>query len=160
MPPFDMSTYLQLYYPLSSVLHNMRNSDLLKSIKSYLEIIATGRIDNFDFVRLPLHKKKNLKLALLYERLSVVVVSFAYATDKIADCHRYLGNLVRFSMSNYLICLKVLSAGVLRSDSPLHKQHQEVWAQATKEFQTKGLDMLKDNNEILNETINKLARED
>jgi hypothetical protein len=79
-PLFDISTYLQVYYPLSAVLHNLRNNDLLKSIKSYLEIIATGRIDNFDFVRLPLHKKKNLRMALLYERLSVVVVSFAYAT--------------------------------------------------------------------------------
>jgi CTD small phosphatase-like protein 2 len=123
-------------------------------------VMATGGIDSFDFVRLPLHKKKIIKMSLLYERLSVIIVSFAYATDKLAECHRYLANLIRFSLSNYLICLKVISAGCVKQSSPLYQQHQDIWLLSAKEYQTKGLETLRDNNEILADTINKLARED
>jgi hypothetical protein len=39
---FDLSVYLQLYSPLQAVLHNLRKKDLLKSVKAYLEVMATG----------------------------------------------------------------------------------------------------------------------
>lgn len=66
-------------------------------------------MDNLDFLRVPLHKKKTLKLAMLYERMSVVVLAFNYATDRLDECQRYMSNLMRYTLHNYLTCLKVLT---------------------------------------------------
>lgn len=106
---FDLNVYLQAYYALRDIQSNIRNPNLIKSIKTYLELIATGRIDYYEFVRLPLLKKKILKLSFLYERVTVVIIAFAYASEKLVDTHRYLSNMIRYTISSYLVSLKILS---------------------------------------------------
>lgn len=103
---------------------------------------------------------KNVKLSLLYERVSVIIVAYAYANNKIQECSRFLANLIKFSISSYLINLRVLSAGHVKQGSNLLKEFQDVWNQCSKEYQSKGLETLKDNNEIILDTIFKLSKED
>jgi len=71
----------------------------------------------------PLHKKKTVKLAMLYERVSVVVLAFSHAADKLVECHRFLSNLMRYVLHNYLTNLKILT----------HEQNGEHYPQLSRE---------------------------
>ena len=57
---------------------------------------------------MPLHRLKIVKNALLYERIAVVVVSFAFAVGRVKDCLKYLINLVTYATNNTLLILKIL----------------------------------------------------
>lgn len=81
---------------------------LLKHIKTYLEIIAGGSLDHIESYSMPLHKLKIIKNALLYERIAVVTISFAYAVGKIKECLKYLINLISYASNNTLLILKIL----------------------------------------------------
>lgn len=57
---------------------------------------------------MPLHRLKIIKNALLYERISIVIIAFAYAVGKVKDCLKYLINLVGYATNNTLLILKIL----------------------------------------------------
>ena len=57
--------------------------EILRCIKSYLEIIAIGNLDNIDEFDLLLHKKKIIKYSLFLERVAMIVLAFSYATQAI-----------------------------------------------------------------------------
>ena len=67
-----------------------------------------GNLDNIDEFNLPLHKKKIIKNSIFYERVAVIVIAFAYATKTIKDSHKYLINILSYSLNNSLILVKVL----------------------------------------------------
>jgi hypothetical protein len=130
---FDLPLYLQLYYCLRSIQNNLRNGNMLKSLKSYLELIATGRVDNIDYLRIPLHKKKTIKMSMLYERVAVVVLAFSYAAEKLEECHRYLSNPMRYVLHNYLTNLKILTHEQSNEHYPqLSHEQREVWSLSNK----------------------------
>jgi len=83
---------------------------LLRHIKHYLEIVATGGLDHVEGYDMAPHRLKIIKNALLYERVAVVMVSFAYAVGKIKECLKYLINLVSYTSSNTLLILKILES--------------------------------------------------
>ena len=57
---------------------------------------------------MPLHNLKIIKNALLYERIAVVIISFAYAIGKVKECLKYLINLISYASNNTLLILKIL----------------------------------------------------
>ena len=67
---------------------------LIRNVKNYLEVIANGNLDNIDEFELQPHKKKIIKTALLYERVAIIVISFAYANRSLKESHKYLVNLL------------------------------------------------------------------
>jgi hypothetical protein len=64
---------------------------------------------------MPLHRLKIIKNAILYERISVVIIAFAYAVGKVKDCLKYLINLVGYATSNTLLILKILEGSEISS---------------------------------------------
>lgn len=54
---------------------------LIRGVKAYLQLVAQGTLDNIDNFDLQLHKKKIIKTALLYERIAIIVIAFAYANQ-------------------------------------------------------------------------------
>ena len=70
--------------------------------------MARGRLDHIEGYDMPLHRLKILKNALLYERIAVVIVSFAFAIGKIKESLKYLINLVTYATNNNLLILKIL----------------------------------------------------
>jgi hypothetical protein len=53
----------------------------------------------------------------------VIVIAFAYASNKLQDTHRYLSNLVRYTISNYLVSLKILSTEQVKQNPEIVKVH-------------------------------------
>ena len=79
---------MKVYEILKNIQNNLKLAQIdmhsiIKGIKNYLEIIAGGNIDNFQGYDIPLNRLKIIKNALLYERIAMVILSFAFAIGKI-----------------------------------------------------------------------------
>ena len=70
--------------------------------------MAGGSLDHIEGYDMPLHRLKIIKNALLYERIAIVIISFAYAVTKIKDSIKYIINLITFATQNTLLILKIL----------------------------------------------------
>jgi hypothetical protein len=71
---------MQIYDCLKNIQNSLKSANLLKNLKSYLSLIASGKVDKFEYIRIPLHKKKILKNSLLYERIAIIIISFSYVS--------------------------------------------------------------------------------
>ncbi len=60
---------------------------------------------------MPLNRLKIIKNALLYERISIVIIAFAFAIGKIKESLKYLINLVGYATNNTLLILKIIEGG-------------------------------------------------
>ena len=110
---FSIEQYMQIYPILKSIQAALKASlinvqEILRGIKKYLEIIAAGSLDNIDEFNLALHKKKIIKNALFFERVSIIILDFSYVSHTIKDSHKFLLNIIAYSINNSLILIKVL----------------------------------------------------
>lgn len=66
---------------------------------------------------------------------------------------------MRYALSNFLIALKILSSEQVKNNPDIVKLHPEVWALSSKES-VKTFETMRDNNEILVDTMYRLSRND
>lgn len=109
---FDIPTYLQSYYALRHIQQNLRNDQLAKALKAYLELVASGKIDDLSEACLSQNKKALLKKSLLLERVSIVVVAFTLACDMLKQAEGILLSLMKHAVSCCHAALRVLGADV------------------------------------------------
>lgn len=57
---------------------------------------------------MPLHRLKIVKNALLFERIAIVIMCFAYSVGKLKDSLKFIINLVSYALNNTLLILKIL----------------------------------------------------
>lgn len=113
LTPFNIIEYGNIYDLLLNIHNTLKKpsinaQELLKFIKIYLEAIANGNMDNIDVFDIPLQKKKIIKNSLLFERVSVIMIAFAYVTHTIKDSLKFLINIMGYSLMSCSILFKVL----------------------------------------------------
>ena len=173
---------MQIYPVLKSIQAALKASlinvqEILRGIKKYLEIIAAGSLDNIDEFNLALHKKKIIKNALFFERVSIIILAFSYVSHTIKESHKFLLNIIAYSINNSLILIKVLektqitesSDNVKKSTVILHKRKgtieensnlNSVQQKSDRLAMKRNLDTLRNNNDVLLDAIHKLSKSD
>ena len=118
-----------------------------------------GHLDNIDDFNLPLHKKKIIKNSIFYERVAIIIIAFAYATRTIKDSHKYLINVLSYALNNSLILIKVLEESQIPSKSRTHYEGKNRTIMKSDKLSMKrNLDSLRNNNDVLIDSIQKLSK--
>lgn len=119
---------------------------LLKQIKRYLEVIASGKLDEVGKhdSAMSLHRKKVLKLAFIYERISVVILALAYALGELKSSIKYVINLVSYTVSSSLLIIKVLQTTYKRGHCQSKNERLAL---------SRNVDTLRNNNEVILDLI-------
>lgn len=110
------------------------------------------QIDEFD---IPLQKRKILKNSLLFERISVIMVAFAYVTHTIKDSLKYLINIIGFSLMSCSIIFKVLQETQI---GDTEQQRNEIILKFDRLTMKRNLESLRNNNNVLLDSFQKLSK--
>lgn len=127
---------------------------LLREIKLYLETVAGGSLDHIEGYTMPLHRLKIIKSALLYERIAIVIISFAYATGKIKECLKFLVNLVSYCTNNTLLILKILESCELEREG----SKNPIIAKSDRLIMKRNYDTVRNGNDIILDAIFKICK--
>lgn len=103
---------------------------------------------------MPLHRLKIIKNALLYERIAVVIISFALAVGKIKECLKYLVNLICYCTSNTLLILKILENSELEKDVAKNP----IIAKSDRLILKRNFDTVRNSNDIILDSIFKISK--
>jgi hypothetical protein len=129
---------------------------LLRDIKHYLEIVARGRLDHLEGYDMPLHRLKIIKNALLYERIGIVIISFAYAVTKIKESLKFLINLINYAISNTLLILKILEDSEVTHDV----SKNPTLAKSDRLILKRNYDSVRNSNDIILDAIFKISKQE
>lgn len=104
---------------------------------------------------MPLNRLKIIKNALLYERISIVIIAFAYAVGKVKESLKYLINLIVYATNNTLLILKILEGGDNSADSK-----NPVIAKSDRLVVKRNFDTVRNNNDIILDSIFKISKQE
>ena len=103
---------------------------------------------------MPLHRLKIVKNALLFERISIVIVSFAYCVGKIKESLKFIINLVSYAINNTLLILRILE----NSDLTKEAAKNPIMAKSDRLVIKKNYDTVRNNNDIILDSIFKISK--
>ena len=94
--------------------------------------------------------------------MGIIILAFAYTSHTIKESHKYLLNIVGYSLNNSLILAKVLeetqiSDGIKKS-AITYKNSNPVLQKSDRLAMKRNLDTLRNNNDVLMDSFQKLTK--